>query len=93
MVAQVLVGAVAPAACAASARAEQADFVEPGQALPVGRGFRRRLHAIGGTAQGKKGGELSVQPAGEVAHRGVDAHERGLRQLVPLQRFQKGFGY
>ena len=47
------------------------QLLEPGQALPVGRGLRRRLHALGGAPQGKEGRELPVQPAGEVPHRGV----------------------
>ena len=34
-----------------------------------------------------------MQPAGEVPHRGIDAHQRGLRQPLLLQRFQKGFGH
>src|SRR5207245_8220825 len=53
----------------------------------------RRLHAFGGTAQGKQAGELPVQPAGEMAHRGIDTHERGLRQLLPLQRLQERLGH
>src|SRR5262249_5504080 len=34
-----------------------------------------------------------MQPAGKVAHGGVDAHQGRLRQLLPLQRLQKGFGH
>ena len=30
-----------------------------------------------------------MQPAGKVPHRGIDAHQRGLRQPLLLQRFQK----
>jgi hypothetical protein len=74
-------------------RGRQADFVEPGQTLPVRCGLRRRFHTLGGAAQGKEAGELLVQPAGEVAHRGVDTHKRGLRQPLPLQRFQECLGH
>ena len=80
----------------------QAYLIETGQALPVRRGFSRRLHSFGGTAQGKEVREFAVQSAGEMPHGGVDAHQGRLRQLLllppgclrellPLQRLQKGF--
>ena len=34
-----------------------------------------------------------MQPAGKVPHRGINAHERGLRQPLLLQRLQKSFGH
>src|SRR5215470_1801283 len=74
-------------------RGYQADFGESGEALPLSRGLRWRLHALGGTAQGEEAGELPVQPAGEVTHRSVDTHKRGLRQLLPLKSLQEGFGH
>ena len=46
-----------------------------------------------GQPQGEEGRELPVQPAGEVPHRGIDAHERGLRQPLLLQRFQERLGH
>ena len=34
-----------------------------------------------------------MQPAGKVPHRGIDAHQRGLRQPLLLQCFQKCLGH
>ena len=89
MIAHALVGAGPPAYPQRLNHIEQPQLVQPGEALPVGRRFRRRLHPIGGTAQGEEGGKLPMQPAGEVPHRGVDAHQGGLRQPLLLQRFLK----
>ena len=93
MVAQALVRAMARPCTQRQRRGRQAYLVQPREAFPGGCRFRRRFHALGGTAQGEQRGTLLMQPARKVAHGGVDTRQRGLRQVLAGQRFQERLGH
>ena len=88
MVAQPLVGAWPPADPQRLHGIEQPQLFQPGEALPVGRGFRRRLHPIRGAAEGEQVREFPIEPAGEMPHGGVDADQGGLGEALSSERFR-----
>jgi hypothetical protein len=71
---------------------EQAELLQAGEPFPVGCGLRWRIHPLGGTAEGRQLGKFPVEPAGEVAHGGVDADQRGLGETLSPELFEKSFG-
>ena len=93
MVTQPLVGAMPGPCTQRLGRGRQADFIEPREAFPGGRWLGWRLDTLRGAAQGEQGGKFLVQPAREVAYGSVNTRQRGLRQLLPLQRFQERLGH
>jgi hypothetical protein len=63
-----------------------------GEAFPLGHGHRRRLDPVRGIAEREEARQFAVEPAGEVAHRGVDADQRGLGEASSPEVFHEGLG-